>query len=87
MLERGEGMATQQAVNGGSQFCRDCGGPIQPQGGLSWCTNTTTNGIQQDPKDVCQNLTKRDRQFCEHCGNPVVGPVQCGSCHQPPTNP
>ncbi len=49
-------MATQQAVNSGSQFCRDCGGPVQPQAGLSWCANTTTSGSQQDPKDVCQNL-------------------------------
>jgi hypothetical protein len=38
-------MAAQQAVNAGSHFCRDCGGPVEPRSGLSWCANTTTVGI------------------------------------------
>jgi hypothetical protein len=82
-------MATQQAVNAGSHFCRDCGGPVQPQAGMSWCANTTTTGTQQDPKDVCQNLTKHSRQYCEHCGRPISGPIRCPNpqCNQPPTNP
>jgi hypothetical protein len=80
-------MATQQAVNAGSNYCRDCGGPIKPRDELAWCENITTSGSQQDPKDVCENLTKHTRRFCEHCGQAIAGPIRCQNCNLPPTNP
>lgn len=78
-------MATMQAVNAGSGFCRDCGGRITSRGGLAWCENTTTVGSQQEPKDRCQNLSKLTRRYCEHCGQAVQGLRY--SCGHEPTHP
>jgi hypothetical protein len=74
-------MATTAAVNVGSQFCRDCGGPITERGGLAWCENTTTQGQQQIPQDRCENLGRQHRRFCEQCGLPVNGIQPCVSGH------
>jgi hypothetical protein len=68
-------------------FCRDCGGPTTRIDRTATCDNTTTRGQQQDPKDVCRNLTMHDRQFCEHCGQAVVGLQRCPRCQNPPTSP
>ena len=75
-------MATSAAVNGGSKFCRDCGGPITERGGLAWCENTTTHGQQKDRKDRCDNLGRERRRFCEQCGKPVQGVQPCDMAHK-----
>jgi hypothetical protein len=38
---------------------------------------------------MCQNLTMHTRQFCEHCGRPISGPIRCPNpqCNLPPANP
>jgi hypothetical protein len=73
-------MATRAAVNAGSRFCRDCGGPITERGGFAWCENGA-------PQDVCANSTRIDRRFCEHCGEADPGPGACTHCGQRSTNP
>ena len=80
-------MATQNAVNAGSRFCRDCGGPVAVRDEFVWCENTTTQGTQKAGKDVCRNLTAQTRLFCEHCGACIKGPVACGVCDRPATRP
>jgi hypothetical protein len=75
-------MATSAAVNAGSRFCRDCGGPITERGGLSWCENTTTQGEQQFSQDRCENLGRQRRRFCEHCGRRVNGVQPCEAGHR-----
>jgi hypothetical protein len=74
-------MATSAAVNAGSHFCRDCGGPITERGGLAWCENTTTQGQQQIPQDRCDNLGRQRRRFCEECGLAVNGVLPCAAGH------
>lgn len=74
-------MATTAAVNAGSHFCRDCGGPITERGGLAWCENTTTHGQQQVPQDRCENLGRLRRRFCEECALPVDGEQPCAQGH------
>jgi hypothetical protein len=64
----GVSMATPGAVNSGSKFCRDCGGPVTTRGGFQWCENT-------DPKPKCELLPRTRRNFCEWCGEPVKLPV------------
>jgi hypothetical protein len=61
-------MATPGAVNSGSNFCRDRGGPTTTRGGFQWCENT-------QPKLKCELLGRTKRKFCEWCGKPVALPV------------
>lgn len=78
-------MATKAAVNAGSKFCRDCGGPIPPAELVAWCPNTTTHGHQQISQDHCRNLSRDERRFCEECGQPVSGIIPCRLKHKPST--
>jgi hypothetical protein len=81
-------MATSRAVNAGSEFCRDCGGPITERGEFAWCENTADGREQVIPKDDCRNLTMHDRLFCEHCRAAMTGvPQRCLNCGRPPTRP
>lgn len=80
-------MATSKAVNAGSVYCRDCGGPVERREGYSWCENTPAGGKQLAPKSDCQNFTMHDRAYCEHCAFPIGGPQVCTQCKRPPTTP
>lgn len=80
-------MATRRAVNSGSGFCRDCGGQITTRESFAWCENTTIVDHQQEAKDLCENLTRFNRRFCEHCGSRVVGVEVCGNCGSTATQP
>src|SRR3989338_1112526 len=87
ILERRDRMATHKAVNAGSRFCRDCGDPVTSRGGLAWCENMPSSGIQLDSKDPCRNLTKNNRIFCEHCQHRIEGPMICPGCRSKATIP
>ena len=76
-------MATQEPVRSGCSYCRDCGGSITDKGGLSWCENTSTTGDAVEPKDRCELLGMRRRNYCEQCGLSVNGAVPCNKGHQP----
>ena len=74
-------MATKMAVNAGSKFCRDCGGPIRPGGSYAYCANTS-------PKADCLNLRAAQRVHCEHCGALTNhGPCPNPKCRLPPLVP
>lgn len=74
-------MVTTAAVNAGSSYCRDCGGPVTERGRLAWCENTTRMGTQQVRQDRCENLGRQRRRFCEQCGRPVNGVQPCAAGH------
>ena len=80
-------MATKKPVKEGSQYCRDCGGKVSSGAGLAWCTNEPGKGNAKTPKFNCDNLGKLKRKFCEHCGDPVNGPIPCPACRKAPFSP
>ena len=74
-------MAGPFAVRNGGDFCRDCGGPMTRLADEAYCENTTTQGTQQEPKDVCQALGREARLFCEFSGTRVApGQTVCPVC-------
>ena len=78
-------MATDRNVADGSQWCRACGGRTTPPvGGYTTCANRTSGGLQQSPRDFCENLGPQGRDYCEHCGKPVRGAITCTNCGLPP---
>jgi hypothetical protein len=63
---------------------------MNPLGNEWFCANTTTNGNAKIGKDVCEALGRIRRQFCEHCGEPVLqGETVCSAvnCGKKATNP
>lgn len=83
-------MATAHPIkNRDAKFCRDCGGPLTALfEDYKICANTTTNGTQQEPKDVCESLSRERRLFCEFCGCRVGnGITVCPKCGRIASHP
>jgi hypothetical protein len=75
-------MATQKKVSKDSKYCRDCGGSTTLVAEINevWCLNTS-------PKPVCANLSKENRNYCEHRGCPNPGPLKCPICRRLASKP
>lgn len=75
--------------NGDAEYCRDCGGLLKKVfEDYRICENTITNGQQQDPKDVCESLSRKRRLFCEFDGKPLaLGQTVCPQCNQLASHP
>lgn len=75
--------------NRDARYCRDCGGPLTTLfESYKICENTTTKGTQQDPKDICESLSRDHRVFCEYCGCRVgKGATVCPKCGRVASRP
>jgi len=76
-------MATINPVNYGGTFCRACSNALTKRGRFAWC---------ETPGIVCDNLSRDNRECCEHDAFDLrylpAGPARrqpCPNCGQPPT--
>ncbi len=67
-------MAMTVPVFNNSKFCRFCGNRTTSRGGFTWCENL--------PLTTCRLLKKKERLYCELCGEADPREVVCRHCTQ-----